>query len=442
MKKNLFFKLVLIMSSSIVMAGGGQQNQAGPVQNSKVEIRARYWGEAKRFELYDSIIKEFENVFTNVNVIREPSTWNEYFDKLSVQVAGGNAPDFLNMHPQYAADYIPKGVLEPLDKFITDGIISLNGWAQGTIDTGMYNGKNYMLAMGVNINGAIVNTTGFKDLNVAPPPFDWTWDDVKTIGMQVRAAFDAQGKKNCWMLNDLSYSILNFRYYVRGQFSRELYGPNGEIACRQSDVESWFAMFKEFRELGIIPDAATAQEFSTGTIENSLFARDRILIVWNPAAQISFFSATFPNKDLVLVRMAGTKDSQWPCEWPQGAHYGIYSKSTNEKKLASAQLMNFWLNDGRSLKIFGFDQGVPANTPLVNQVIVPNLDKPGKMFFDFINKLSVIATPTNQPPPGAQELDALFLRCSEQVQFNQMTPAAAAKEFYEQAVAIRTRASR
>jgi len=444
MKKVLVFLVVFFMLSSFVMATGAQQSSPGSANSTpgKIEIRAAYWGDAKRFTLYDNIIKEFEKVFTNVSVTREPSSWNDYFDKLSVQAAGGNAPDFISMHPQYAADYIPKGVLEPLDKYISDGVISLNGWAQGTIDTGIYNGVNYMLAMGVNYNGAIVNTTGFKNLNVVPPAFEWSWDDAKTIGLQVRAAYNAQGKKDSWMLFDLSTNIMNFRYYVRGKFGRELYGPTGDITCTQSDIESWFAMFKEFRDLGIIPDAATSTELANATLEQSLFATDRVLIVWNPAAQLWQFSTTFPNKNLVLVRMAGSKGNPYASEWPQGAHYSVYSKTTPEKKLAAAQLINFWLNDPRSLKLYGFDQGVPANTPLVNQVIVPNLDKPSTMFFEFVKAMQSIATPTNQPPPGAQEIDALFMSCAQQVQYNTKTPAQAAKDFFDQAVAIRAKTSR
>ena len=445
MKKFFLFLVVLITLSFSLFAGGaGQQQQSSGSQTvspGKVEIRASYWGDAKRFELYDAIIKEFEKVHTNISVIREPISWNDYWDKLTVQIAGGNASDFLCMHPQYAADYIPRGVMEPLDKYVADGTISLDGWAQGTIDTGKYNGILYMLAMGVTYNGAIVNTGVFKELNIAPPEFAWSWDDAKRIGLQVRAAFDAKGIKDSWMLADISTNIMNFRYYNR-TFGREVYDEKGNINCTQEDVERWFTMFKEFRDLGIIPDGATSTEFARTTLEDSLFARDRALIVWNPANQYWQYCTTFPTKEVALIRMAGSKGQPYPTEWPQGAHYGVYSGTTNEKKLAAAQLVNFWLNDERSLVIYKFDQGVPANTPVVNRVVVPLLDEPSKVYFNFVNTLSTIATPTIQPPSGASEIDSLFLNVGEQVAYNNITPATAAKEFYEQVVAIRAKASR
>jgi multiple sugar transport system substrate-binding protein len=103
--------------------------------------------------------------------------------------------------------------------------------------------------------------------------------------------------------------------------------------------------------------------------------------------------------------------------------------------------MNFWLNDERSLKLFGLDQGVPGNLK-VGEVIIPALDQYQLKIVEFVNTLSNIGTPTIYPPTGASEIDALFRNFAEQVQFNRKTPAAAAKEFYDQAIAIRANANK
>jgi ABC-type glycerol-3-phosphate transport system substrate-binding protein len=89
-----------------------------------------------------------------------------------VQVAGGNAPDFIGMHPQYAADYIGRGMVEPLDQYIKDGIISTDGWAQGTLNTGVVNGVTYMMPMGVTFTSEFVNAGVLKDLGFdVPAPY-------------------------------------------------------------------------------------------------------------------------------------------------------------------------------------------------------------------------------------------------------------------------------
>jgi multiple sugar transport system substrate-binding protein len=170
--KKVFFLLVLFVVLSVsLMAGGGQQGSGTQTgSEGKLEIRASWWGDTKRHEVYNKIVDEFEKANPDVVVVRELQTWGDYWDKLSVQVAGGNAADFICMHPQYAADYISKGVCEPLDKYIADGIISTEGWSQTIIDTGKFNGTMYMMAMGVSFQGFLVNTGVFKQLGITPLP--------------------------------------------------------------------------------------------------------------------------------------------------------------------------------------------------------------------------------------------------------------------------------
>lgn len=440
MKRIVVLFLVFVMASSAVMAGGGQSS-GGQAAGGKVEIRASYWGDTKRFDLYDTIIKEFEKVHPNVSVIREPVSWTDYWDKLSVQVAGGNATDFLSMHPQYAADYVPRGVMEPLDKFISDGVFSTNGWSQSVIDTGKFDGKVYMVAMGITFSCAFVNTGVFKQLGVTPPPFEWSWDDARTLGLEVRRAFDAQGKRNSWMISNQITSLNNWRYFLR-QRNREAYDARGNIMATQQDAEGWFAMWKRFQDEGIVPDAATGAEFTNATLENSLFAMDRALVTWVPVNQYLLYRTTFPNKEIGIVRHPGSRSNAYVGEFPEGAHFGVYARTTAEKKLAAAQLLNFWLNDERSLVLYKLDQGIPANTPVMEKAVLPQLDQHSVAAVNFVNTLSKISRPTIYPPPGASEIDALFRNKAEMVQFSTRTPAQAAKEFYDEAVAIRARASR
>jgi len=438
MKKIFCLLIAFVVISPLLMATGQQQ---GSSSSGKVEIRASYWGDTGRFDLYDRIIKEFEKVHTNVTVIREPVSWNDYWDKLAVQVAGGNATDFLCMHPQYSADYIPRGVMEPLDKYISDGVISLAGWSPSIVDTGKYNGQTFMLAMGVTFSSAFVNAGAIKQLGLTPPPFEWSWDDAKALGLQARRALDAQGRRNAWLIGTQITNLNSFRYFAR-QRNREVYDQQGNISVTAQDVEDWYAMWKEFQDLGIVPDAATSTEYFSVTLENSLFAKDMALVTWVPVNQFMLYCNTFPNKELAVVRHPGSKGNAYVGEFPEGAHFGVYARSTPEKKLAAAQLLNFWLNDARSLTLFKLDQGVPANEPIVRQSVIPILDKNQNVAVDFVNTLSKISRSTIYPPPGASEIDTLFRTKGEQVQYGTKTPAQAAKEFYDEAVAIRNRARR
>ena len=416
-------------------SAGSSQGASSAPDAAPVEIRAAWWGDTNRHELYNRILDEFEKEYPNVTCVPEPTSWADYWDKMQVQTASGNAPDFMGMHPQYASDYIRRGIVEPLDGFIADGVITTEGWSQGTLETGMLDGVNYMLAMGVTFSCSFVNEGFVRELGLEPPPFDWSWDDMKTWGQQVRAALDEQGKSDSWVVIDDSANLNSWRYFVRQQ-GREIYNADGTIGFVAQDAEKWWTMFNEFRELGIVPDAATTTEYFNATLEDSLFSRDKILIARVPVNQYKLYCDTFPDKEVGIIRnQTGGSMGSEVGEFPEGAHFAVSANTTDDKKLAAAQLLNFWVNTDTSLGIFGLDQGVPGNLDKAD-AYAPNLDEYQVKIQEFVGTLSDIATPSTFPPSGASEVDAAFRNLAEQVQFGYEEPAAAAEEFYNQAVEI------
>ncbi|MDR0657272.1 MAG: extracellular solute-binding protein [Treponema sp.] len=432
--KTLFMAVaMLVMMALSLFGGGGQQGSGGSASASgKVEIRASWWGDTVRHELYSKIIGEFEKANPGITVVREPLTWAGYWDKMSVQAAGGNAPDFISMHPLYANDYIPRGVCEPLDDYIKNGTISVDNWAQSTIDTGKFNGKIYMMAMGITFVSSFVNLGAFKELGIEPPPFDWTLEDAKRIGLQVRQAFDKQGKRNQWMMADRTMDINAgvLRYYAR-EAGRDFYDREGKLAFTQQDLENLFTDYKELRDLGVIPDAATSMEYFELPLEDTLLARDKVLIHSDPVNKFWLYNTTFPDKELGIIRIPSRKNKIQSGEYPEGAHYAVYARSTPEKKLAAAKLINFWLNDPRSLILYRLDQGVPANEKVLQETVVPALDKFMQASVNFVNILAKVTTPSPNPPTGHSQITQEYLKAAQEVAYGVKTPAQAAKDFYE-----------
>ena len=398
-----------------------------------ISIRAAWWGDTKRNDLYSSIIDEFEKEFTHVTVVREPLSWGDYWDKLSIQAAGGNAPDFMGMHSTFAADYIPRGICAPLDEYLADGTIRTDGWAEGTLKTGVYNNITYMIPMGVTFSGYFVNVGLFNELGIEVPDFDWTWDDLETIGQAVREAADAKGMSRTWIAPDNTSNFGYWRFFVR-QRGRELFDNDGNITFTMEDVRDWFDMYKNLRDANLVPDAETVTEFAGATLEDSMFSRDMTLTQNVPVNQFKVYSDTFPDKELAIIRIPvapGLKVG----EFPEGAHFAVNAKSSDGAKLAAAQLMDFWVNEESALKLFGLDQGVPGNLTVVESII-PQLDDSQLKIVEFVDEMSKIATPTIWSPTGASEFEDLFRSLGESVMFGMTDTEQAAQEFYDQSVEI------
>lgn len=426
MKRIALAAIALVMVFSTVVIASAEN----------VEIRVAWWGDTTRNILYEKILDRFEAANPGIKTIREPLSWGDYWQKLTVQSASGGAPDFMGMHAQYANDYLRRGVIEPLDSYISDGVIDVSNIPQGAINTGTVDGITYMLPMGLTGQSFFVNKTMLNELGLDVPAFDWTWDDLKAMGLQARKALDAAGKRNVWLIDDNSKNLQLFRYWVR-QDGNELYTASGDLAVSVEQVAAWWSYWKDLRDNGITPDAATSIEYGPATLENSLIVKKKVAIRAVPANQYTLYVKAMPDSEVVIARNP-SKVGGMVGEYVEGAHFAIYSRTTPEKKLAAAKLMNFWLNSEEAWELFGLDQGVPANTKMAS-FIKPNLDDVQQDVMEYVDAITQLASssiPTTYPPTGGSEVDSLFQSIAEKVMYDVMTPQAAAKEFVSQAKAV------
>lgn len=401
-----------------------------------VEIRAAWWGDARRNDLYNLIIDAFQAENEGITVLREPVGWADYWSRLTVQAAGGELPDFMGMHAQFASDYLGRGVIEPLDSFIEDGVIDITNMSESAVNTGVVDGVTYMLPMGITLQCFIINETLFEEIGIGVPSFDWTWDDLKTIGLEVRTALDAAGKQNSWLIGDSSGALQMFRYWVRQRNEgRDIYDKDGNIAFTEQDAATWFAYWNDLRQNGVVPDAATGVEFAAVAMADSLFARGRVLATNIPINQYQLWLLALPAESEISAIRNPSKVGGAIGEFAEGAHFAISSTTTPERKLAAAKLMNFWLNTETATELFRLDQGVPANTKMA-EFLKSILDEQQVPILDFVEKLLPQAGTILFPPIGAGEVSSLFSTIAQEVQFDQITPEVAGARLVSEGQAI------
>ncbi|MFA6506214.1 MAG: extracellular solute-binding protein [Treponemataceae bacterium] len=448
--KKLQLLAMFFLAATVVFANGKQDtvDQTGkttPAATSTpgatttkaepVSIRVVWWGDAKRHELYNKICDAFTAANPTITLVREPISWADYWDKLSVQTAGGTAPDFMGMHPQYANDYVARKSLEPLDGYVKDGTLNLSQFSKSAIDSGVFAGVNFMVPMGITSQAFLVNKTFLTDVKVAMPTFDWTYADLKTAAAAARVALDSAGKKDTWLINDNTTNYTLFRYWVRSA-GHDLYKPDGTLGFTEEDLTTWFTYWKSLRDAKLVPDAATTIEYKTATLEMNTFAKGMTGIINIPVNQYGLYKAALPNAELVALRNP-SKAAGKIGEFLEGAHFAVSASSPANKKVAAVKLLNFWVNNEKSYDLFKLDQGVPANAKMATY-ITPTLNDNQKIILDFVSKVSKLTMiPAVYAPAGATEVDSLFrVNVGEKVLFGTLTPEAAAKQIMTEGAAI------
>ncbi|MEK4251190.1 ABC transporter substrate-binding protein [Paenibacillus sp. FSL W7-1287] len=405
-----------------------QQNEQND-KKDEVEIRFTWWGDTTRNELYNAIVDRFEEEYPHIKVKREFGGWGDYWDRLTTQVAGGNAPDVVSMHQFYVSDYARRGALLDLSQVVDSGSLDLTNFPESAINSGRINDTLYMVPKGVTMPGWAYNTAVFDELGIDYPDMNWTWEDYAA---KVTEIYEKSGG-SLWGSVDGSggQPQPNFRYFTR-QHGQDLYTADGQIGFTEETLVKWWSMWDELRKKGAIPDAATGTEYENAPLEQNMFVTGLVAITQIPANQIYLYQQQFTEGEIRMVRMPTLAGGQ-NGEYIEGAYLSITEKSKHPEE--AALFIDFFINSERSLELFKVEQGSPASTTM-SEFVKPLLEPAQQRAVDFIQEVLPYATDAVYAPLGAAEIQQLFSDQASKIAFGQMSVEEAAKAFMTEAQAI------
>lgn len=412
--------------------------KTGTNDNEKINISMTWWGDTNRNEVYNKVIDAFEAENPNIKVDRPYQTWTNYFDILSTQMAGGNAPDVIGMHQRYVSEYTSRGALLDLQPFVDSGALNVSDIPESVLNSGYVNGKLYMITQGVTSTATSYNTSVFDQLGVSYPEMDWTFDDFTAKLKEIKAAAAEKGM-DIWASGDFSQDLAIFSFWARMN-GQNLFTEDGKVGFTEDVVASWFSYWKDLRDQGLIPDAATIVEYASLPLEQSLFATNKVAVATMPVSQIGQYQdQVTDNGQIEIIRFPHLADKTDP-EYISGAFFTVNSTSKNPE--AAAKLISFFVNNTQAQKIFKLEQGVPAATTAV-EAITPELSDSELKTLDFIqNQLIKHATNEPYPPTGFNEISSSYLDVSAAVAYGQMSPEEGATEFMKSCNDILANASK
>lgn len=403
-----------------------------------VNISMTWWGDTNRNEVYNKVIDAFEAENPDVKVERPYQTWANYFDILSTQMAGGNAPDVIGMHQRYVAEYTVRGALLDLQPYVDSGALDVSDIPESVLDSGYVNKKLFMITQGMTSTATSYNTSVLDQLGVAYPDMDWTFDEFKAKLEEIKAAADSKGME-LWPSGDFSQDLSIFTFWARVN-GQHLFTEDGKVGFTEDVVTSWFKFWKDLRDQNLIPDAATVVEYASLPLEQSLFATNKVAIATMPASQIGQYQAQVTDDGQIeIVRFPHLEGKTDP-EFISGAFFTVNSASKNPE--AAARLIDFFINNPEAQKIFKLEQGVPAATAAA-AVVAPELSASEQKTMDYIqNQLVKHATSEPYPPTGFNEISSNYVTISSAVAYGQMTPEEGAAEFMKVCNGILTNVSK
>lgn len=374
-----------------------------------VSIRFAWWGDGKRHEKYNAIADMYEKQHPNVKIVREFGAFNDYWDKLATQTAGGNAPDVIGMHATYVADYARRNTLLDLSKYIQDGTIDVKNFPPAVQEAGKVNGKTVMVAQGVTMTGWNYNTAMFDKLGVKYPDYSWTWDDFIAKATELQKAIKTNG---VWASVDGGGDITGLQVFAR-QRGKDLFTAEGKLGVNKDDVAAWFTLWDQLRKIKAIPDAATSEQYATVSLDQGLFVKGKVALAVFPFNQIPLYQNYIKEGEVrALRRPVDPKGKEG--EFIEGAYLAVSANSKSPKE--AADFISFFVNNEEAVKVFKLEQGALGSTK-ANETIKPLLSPPEQRTIDAIQTSLKTAGQLPLPPAGQGAVRTLLTETAQSISF-------------------------
>ncbi|MEV7635274.1 sugar ABC transporter substrate-binding protein [Pseudarthrobacter enclensis] len=416
LKKSVMGAAAATAALAMALTGCGSSPQAGKTGTVEdpVTIRFAWWGNDSRAKTTLEVIKDFEAANPTIKVQGENTEFSSYWDKMATQIAGGTTPDVFAMSGSYPSEYASRGVLLDLDK-VKDQI-DTSKFAEGTVELGQIDGKQYTLTAGVNAMSMVVDPNVFEAAGVPLPDDEtWTWDDYVNIAAEITKKSPAGTFGTTPMSNDSFVAV-----WAR-QNGEELYTDDGKkMGISEDTLAKWFEFNKKLMDTGGAPSASQTVEDGSAQPEMTLMGQGKQAMKVSWSNQMTSYSGA----PLMMMKLPG--ESKEPGTWLRSSmEYAISAKSAQSKE--AALFINYLVNNMDAASKIKSDRGMPANTELkagITPLLKETQQKEAK-YLDRIADMNI--TPPKPSPAGSSSTMEVLNRYNTDVLFGKISPQDAAK---------------
>ncbi len=383
-----------------------------------IELRMAWWGGQERHDRTLKVVELYEEKNPNVKIVTEYSGFDGYFDKLSTQIAAGNAPDIV----QYGGnlnDFVNKGVVLPLDDYVGNEL-ELSKHDQSMVDAATFDGEFFGVTLGTNARGVLLNKTLFEQANVALPSEEWTWEEFKETANQLSANLEG------------TYGTADFQEDGFGTFlaQKDKYTYlNGEVGFEAEDVKNWFQLWKDLRESGGAA-IAEVQVSATQTPEQSLIVQRKVAMEAIASNQLGAYLNATEDEFVLYINPYDSETGKNGVGLRPSQFLAGSANTSHPEEVA--KFLNFFVNDLEATAILGNDRGAPVNSD-VRASLIDSGDEVDQAIFAYIDWVSNTSDAPYIPNlPGYNENTQLFTETSERISFDQATVEDASEAYFKE----------
>lgn len=403
--------LVVVIFTTFVFSGFAAPN---------VTLRFSWWGTESRHKATLAAIDLYMKKNPNVKIEAEYSGFDGYQQKLFVQLAGGEAPDVIQIDQAWLRDIMNQGnLLEDLNKY--KSVIKIDEFDKNFLEKNCtINRKLVGLPTGINSATYVVNKNLLTKFGIKPDT-KWNWDNLLEIGTRIH-----KQDPSCYLLvYDTNINTLELiRSYLTNKTGTQWIKPDYTLGFDKKLLVEALTYYRKLLDSGTLEPLTDTSVFENKIEQNTRWIKGKIVMVYGWASNLSVFKR--PEFDLtVMLPVIGTNAKATGVIVRSSQVFSIYSKSAH--KTEAAKFLNWLYTDPEAIIALGMSRGVPPTDKAMQLLSEKNI----------VDKNIALATSLGIKNAGLpenalstnNELQQMSLDTILKVGFGKLSPEQAADEF-------------
>lgn len=430
-KKAAVLTLLIALFATVLAAcggGGGAAETRGSSSGGNpgsdsvpepVTLRFSWWGSDVRHKSTLDAIDIYMKANPHVTIEAEYGGWDGYEQKIKTQLAGGTAPDILQLDSPWLAE-------------LSQGSLLLDIGAESGLDLAQFDPtflEDFMtfddrivgLPMGVNGRTILVNQSLADELGVRIEE-QLTWDGLVELAKQVRAI-----DPNYYLLNsDSGITQMVFASLIRQMTGAPIVKDDNTLSFTKEQAQRAFEWIVAAYEAGVYEPYGDAQLFFGKMDQNPKWINQQFLGIDAWSSEITKYAGALPEGTVTRsIHPPKFEDARTGSAIVRPSQVVSINQKTPNKEEA-LRFLNWFLTDPEAAGALGDSRAVPAvdaaREAIVNaQKMDPNVS------------LAVeLATQNQAVPDNAMsqnsQINEVVNSVIEKVAFGVISPEAAADE--------------
>ncbi len=391
-------------------SGGGTGTSANPVT-----IRFVWWGNDDRAKATNSAVQLFEQRNPTIKVQTEYSAYDAYYQKLSTQIAGGAAPDLLQIDRANLGEYAGRHALLNLNQYLGK-TVKADQIAPELLAGGKVSGSQYAIPGGQLTQMLVYDPAKFTSAGVQPPTGgSWSWSRFADDMAKVDTATGVPGT------TDFGWAVDWFEVWLH-QHGKSLYTDDGKLAFTEADLTQFWTMTGDMRTRKAVsaPQATTKMD---GSMPNSAFVTKQSASEINYDSSLTAYLSSYG----ATVQAVAVPSDGGTSGMAALASVSFAVAQSSAHKDAALKLMDFLTNDPDAGKILGATRGLPPNLQ-IRSTVCGAATGSNKAVCDYEQSVKAQVGPSFGPwPKGSATIKRDFQTIYDDVIFGKATVAQGAK---------------